>query len=149
MIYILERRQRIPPPLEDVFAFFTEPGNLAAITPPWLRFRIIGTSGEEMRQGLRIEYRIAPLGLPQRWVSEITAWEPPHRFVDEQVRGPYRVWRHEHRFLDLDGVTEVYDRVRYALPLGVVGRLVHRLLVRRQLRAVFDYRQEAIRRLLG
>lgn len=148
-MYVLERRQIVPRPLEEAFAFFADPRNLARITPGWLRFRMRDRREREMRRGLELRYRIAPLGLPQPWVSEITVWEPPRCFVDEQRRGPYSRWRHEHAFRQRDGATEIHDRVEYALPFGPLGRLAHFLLVRRQLRAIFDYRERRMRELLG
>lgn len=148
-MYTLERTQLILRPLDSTFEFFASPGNLAQITPPWLDFRIVGPGDLTMRPGLRIEYRIRPLGFPQRWVSEITAYEPPHRFVDEQRVGPYAHWHHEHVFRAVDGGTEVMDRVDYALPFGAAGRLAHALFVRRQLESIFDYRERSLARLLG
>jgi len=144
----VERTQRVPRSLDEVFAFFAAPGNLARITPSWLGFQIV-TPDVEMRQGLTIEYRIRPLGLPQRWVSEITLWDPPRRFVDEQRRGPYRRWRHLHEFRAVEGGTEIRDRVTYELPLGPLGRVAHALFVRRQLEAIFAYRERVVRGLFG
>lgn len=147
MEYRLHRTQHVPTPLADTFDFFSRPENLARITPPWLAFRMVSEDGS-MREGLRIEYRIRPLGVPQRWVSEITAYDPPHRFVDEQRRGPYARWHHEHRFRAVDGRTEVTDTVTYALPFGVIGRLAHFLFVRRQLESIFAYRKQRLTDLL-
>ena len=147
MEYELHRVQRVPVSQEKTFDFFSRPENLARITPPWLGFRIV-SDDVEMREGLRIEYRVKPLGFPQKWVSEITAYDPPHRFVDEQVEGPYGLWHHEHTFRAVGGGTEVTDRVRYALPFGVLGRLAHAVLVRRQLESIFDHRERTLTRLL-
>lgn len=145
---MLHRVQRVPASLAETFAFFARPDNLARITPPWLAFRVV-SHDDAMRRGLRIEYRIRPLGFPQKWVSEIIEYDPPHRFVDEQVEGPYALWRHDHRFGAVAGGTEVTDTVTYALPFGPIGRLAHRLLVRRQLESIFRYREEALVRLMG
>ena len=147
MAYRLHRVQRVATPLEETFEFFSRPENLARITPPWLAFEMVSDDAD-MREGLRIEYRVRPLGFPQKWVSEITAYEPPHRFVDEQVAGPYARWHHEHRFRPVDGGTEVVDDVTYALPFGPLGRLAHALLVRRQLESIFDYRERRLPELL-
>jgi ligand-binding SRPBCC domain-containing protein len=147
MTYILERRQVVSAPLSAVFAFFAEPRNLSRITPPWLAFRMVDPEGVTMRAGAAIEYRIRPLFVPQRWVSEITRYDPPHAFVDEQRSGPYRSWRHEHGFSHIAGGTEIVERVEYALPFGPAGRLVHALFVRRQLESIFDYRGRIIARL--
>ena len=147
MEYTLHRVQRVPTPLDETFDFFSRPDNLARITPPWLGFRMV-SDDTDMREGLRIEYRVRPLAIPQKWVSEITAYDPPHRFVDEQVTGPYARWHHEHRFQAVNGGTEVTDTVTYALPFGPLGRLAHPL-VRRQLESIFSFRQERLPELLG
>lgn len=137
----LDTRQRIPCGREEVFRFFADPRNLESITPPILRFEILSSGHLEMRAGLRIEYRLRLHGWPLRWQSEITAWEPPHRFVDEQQRGPYRAWIHEHRFEERDGGTLVTDHVRYLVPGGA---LVDRLFVRPDLRRIFSYRRKKL-----
>jgi hypothetical protein len=137
----LETEQWLRHPRARVFPFFADPCNLEAITPPFLRFEIASPGPLEMRLGLRIDYRLRLRGLPLRWQSEISAWEPPVRFVDEQRRGPYRAWIHEHRFEERDGGTLVTDRVRYLVPGGAV---VDRLLVRRDLRRIFLYRRHAL-----
>jgi ligand-binding SRPBCC domain-containing protein len=146
--HTLHRVQLVPAALDRTFEFFSRPENLARITPPWLGFRMVGGDAD-MREGLRIEYRVRPLGFPQKWVSEITAYDPPHRFVDEQVEGPYARWHHEHRFRAVDGGTEVTDTVTYALPLGPIGQLAHALLVRRQLESIFEYRKQTLVGLLA
>jgi ligand-binding SRPBCC domain-containing protein len=102
-------------PVSEVFSFCADAGNLDVITPPWLRFQILTPRPMAMRVGAQIDYRLRLRGLPLRWQSEITVWQPPHRFVDEQRRGPYRAWRHEHTFTAQDGGTLVGDRVRYAV----------------------------------
>ncbi len=143
MEHTLHRVQTVPTDLDHTFRFFSRPENLARITPPWLGFRMV-SDDVEMREGLRIEYRVRPLGVPQKWVSEITAYDPPHRFVDEQVTGPYARWHHEHRFRAVEGGTEVTDTVTYALPFGPIGQLAHALLVRRQLESIFSYRKRTL-----
>src|SRR5262249_37322421 len=99
----------VPGPIDDVFAFFADAGHLEAITPPWLRFRVLRVAPPAVRRGTLIDYALRLHGLPLRWRSEISAWEPPHRFVDEQRRGPYRRWHHEHTFRAVAGGTEVRD----------------------------------------
>ena len=133
----------LPEPPERVFPFFAEARNLEAITPPWLRFRVLNEGEIRMGVGTRIDYRLRIHGLPLRWQSEITAWEPPWRFVDSQRRGPYRFWIHEHRFEAADGGTRVLDSVDY-LPPG--GWLSNRLFVAREVRAIFAHRAAALRR---
>ena len=130
----------------DVFAFFADALNLEAITPPWLHFRILTAPPIEMREGTIIDYRLRLRGVPIRWQSEIIAWEPPRRFVDEQRRGPYRRWIHEHTFEEHDGATVVRDRVDYAVPGGAA---VDRLVVARDLDRIFAFRHKALERLLG
>jgi len=134
----------LPRPLEEVFAFFSDAANLERITPPWLEFRIVSPLPIEMRPGARVDYRLKLRGLPLRWQSEITAWQPPHRFVDEQRRGPYRLWWHEHDFERRDGGTLARDRVRYSV-WG--GALIDRLLVRRDVAEIFAFRREALKHL--
>jgi ligand-binding SRPBCC domain-containing protein len=143
-VYSLDRTQRIAAPLEDVFAFFSNPGNLARITPPWLSFRIHGSVPRELSEGARLEYRIRWAALSTRWVTRIATWSPPHEFVDVQEKGPYETWIHTHRFAEEDGGVVMHDHVDYALPFGALGRFVHGLRVRRQLEDIFDFRRLAI-----
>jgi ligand-binding SRPBCC domain-containing protein len=133
----------LPCARDEVFAFFADAANLDAITPPWMRFRTITPGPIEMRAGTLIDHRLRIHGVPIRWQSKITAWEPPARFVDEQVRGPYRVWVHEHLFEERDGGTVVRDRVRYAAPFDF---LTHRFLVRPDVERIFRYRTECLKR---
>lgn len=140
----LHREQWLPRPAEEVFAFFSVPENLEAITPPWVGFRILTPPPIQMRRGARIEYRLKLHGIGLGWLTEIEAWEPPVSFTDVQVRGPYRVWRHVHRFVPEGGGVNVEDTVVYALPFGPLGRLAHWLKVRRDLERIFDYRRERI-----
>lgn len=148
-LYALHREQHIPRTLDEVFAFFADAGNLEAITPPWLNFRIETPRPIELRDGTVIDYCLRWHGVPLRWRSEIAEWTPPDRFVDVQLRGPYSHWRHTHTFEATDQGTLMRDDVEYALPLGSLGRLAHRLLVRRQLETIFDYRCQRVAELLG
>jgi ligand-binding SRPBCC domain-containing protein len=148
--HLLRREQRLSGPPEAVFAFFADARNLEAITPPLLRFRMLTSDPVLMRAGTRLRYRLRVRGIAVRWLTEIREWDPPHRFVDEQLEGPYALWEHTHRFEpDGAGGTIMVDEVRYALPLGVVGELAHRLLVRRDLERIFDYRARMVPALLG
>jgi ligand-binding SRPBCC domain-containing protein len=142
----LEFELWLPRPIEDVFAFYSDAWNLERITPPWLRFRILTPAPIEMRAGTMIDYRLRLHGIPIAWRSEITVWEPPHRFVDEQRRGPFERWVHEHGLEERDGGTLVRDRVIYE-PRG--GAIADRLLVRRDLDRIFAFRREAILERLG
>jgi ligand-binding SRPBCC domain-containing protein len=133
----------LPRPVEEVFTFFADPANLDLITPPWLSFRMVMAGPIEMRTGALLDYRLRVRGFPFRWRSKITAWEPPHRFVDEQIRGPYRLWIHEHNFELRDEGTLVRDFVRYAVPFDW---LLHTLVVRPDVVRIFAYRAECLQR---
>ncbi|GIV60535.1 MAG: SRPBCC domain-containing protein [Rhodothermaceae bacterium] len=149
-LYRLQALQRLPLSLDDAWAFFSRPENLRAITPPWLDFRITNTPPEVMYAGAIITYTVRPLlGVPVRWVTEITHLHAPHFFVDEQRFGPYRFWHHQHHFRPVEGGVEVEDLVHYGLPLGPLGTLAHALLVRRQLAAIFAYRRGALESRFG
>ena len=124
--------------------------NLEAITPALLRFRVITPLPIEMRAGTLIRYRLRLHGVPVSWLTAIREWEPPHRFADEQVRGPYALWHHTHTFEpDGDRATIMRDVVRYAIGYGPLGVVADRLLVRRDLTAIFDHRAERVAALLG
>ncbi len=132
----------LPMPPEEVFPFFADAANLNAITPPWLHFRVLTPQPIAMRAGTLIDYALRLHGVPLRWRTRIQAWQPPHRFVDEQVRGPYRQWIHEHTFEARDGGTLARDVVRYAVPLDFIA---HPLFVRRDVERIFAFRQESLR----
>jgi uncharacterized protein (TIGR01777 family) len=133
-------------PVEQVFPFFSRAHNLGLLTPAWMRFQIIGDAPLTPEAGSRIDYRLKLGPFRVRWRTEITEHEPGRRFVDRQRRGPYRLWHHEHRFMpEADGsLTRMEDRVHYSLPLGVIGSVVHRLIVAPMLRRIFAYRTSAI-----
>ncbi len=145
--HLLTRTTHVPLGRREVFAFFADAENLGRITPPELDFSIT-QAPDEMTQGAIIEYRLALFGIPFGWRTEISRWEPPHLFVDEQRRGPYRTWHHTHTFVEDSGGTRVEDAVRYVLPLYPLGEIVHPV-VRWQLDRIFDFRQKAIREILG
>ena len=147
MTHRLVRTTVLSGSLEEVFAFFREPRNLERITPPWLAFRITSTSDAVVRQGTRIRYRLRLHGIPLSWESRISEYADNSHFADEQVTGPYSEWYHRHSFRAAPGGVEMIDIVDYRLPLGPLGRLVHWLVVRHQLRSIFDYRTSAIRAL--
>jgi ligand-binding SRPBCC domain-containing protein len=136
----------LPQSREAVFSFFADASNLEAITPPWLKFAVITPAPIAMKAGTIIDYQLRVRGLPLRWRSSITFWEPPHRFDDLQTRGPYRQWHHTHIFEEKDGGTLCRDFVRYAVP---GGRFINWLLVRRDLARIFAYRRETVRRLIN
>jgi ligand-binding SRPBCC domain-containing protein len=142
----LHAELRIERPLEEVFPFFSDPRNLEAITPPWLHFRIVRATTTTVMLGTEIDYRLRIRGFPLRWRSRISVWQPPLRFVDEQVVGPYRLWRHLHSFEPDGQATIARDWVEYAMP---GGPLVHRLLVRPDLEQIFAHRAQALTAILA
>lgn len=151
-IHVLEREQVLPGPPEEVFPFFAEAHNLETITPPLLRFRVVTPEPIEMRVGTTIQYRLRLHGVPVNWLTSIQAWQPPSRFVDVQLRGPYALWHHTHSFDpdgDGGGATRMRDTVRYALPLGALGELAHRAFVRRDVEAIFAFRHDEVARRMG
>ncbi len=129
---------------EEIFPFFSEARNLQRITPPWLDFRIETEGQIEMGVGAEIDYRLKVHGIPLRWRTRIVAWEPPYYFADQQLKGPYQLWLHEHRFQPLDNGTLCSDRVRYAVPGGPLAPLVHRFFVKRDVDAIFAYRMQRL-----
>jgi len=148
MTYRLECRLTASIPIADAFEVFKDPHNLERITPPWLNFRIV-TPHVTIRQGAEIAYVIRWLGIPMKWKTVITRFDPPHAFIDEQARGPYTLWRHQHFFEETPAGTVISDQVDYRLPLGILGRIAHAAMVKHQLLAIFRYRQKAIAGLLN
>ena len=144
--YQLQTSLWLPQPREQIFAFFFDPKNLEKITPRWLRFEILSPTELAVGRGTRIDYRLRVRGLPIRWQSEITVWEPPARFVDQQTRGPYQVWIHEHTFSEHEGGTIAGDNVVYAVP---GGKLVQKLFVAPDLDRIFHYRHEVLRNIFN
>jgi ligand-binding SRPBCC domain-containing protein len=132
----------------DVFAFFADPSNLSRLMPRSLGVRVL-RAPSVMTAGAVLDYRLRWLGIPLRWRGYVREYDPPFRFLDVQLRGPYARWEHRHCFLEEDGGTLVEDRIVYRLPLGVAGRALHALLVARQLRAAWAYRRRRIGELLG
>ena len=145
----IDRAQLVPLSLEEAFVFFADASNLEAITPPWLRFRILTPQPLVIQEGTLIDYRLTLHQIRVRWRTRIERWEPGRCFVDTQVEGPFALWRHTHTFEQRGGATLIRDRVEYRMPHGFLGRLAHRVLIRRDLDRIFDYRRHAIARLLG
>ena len=148
-MHTLNRRQLVPLTPAETFEFFADAFNLEAITPPWLGFEVATPAPIAMSAGTLIEYRLRLHALPLRWLTRIEEWAPGRRFADRQLRGPYRLWHHTHTFAAHEAGTVVRDLVRYALPLGPVGRLVRAAVVRRDLDRIFDYRRDAVAACLG
>jgi ligand-binding SRPBCC domain-containing protein len=147
-LHTIEREQVVPQDADQAFAFFADAFNLEAITPPWLRFRILTPRPIAMREGALIDYRLSLHRVPCRWHTRIDAWEPGRRFVDRQISGPFGVWEHTHTFEAVRGGTLIRDHVVYRMPLGPLGEIGRRVLIGRDLERIFDYRREAIERLL-
>lgn len=145
----LERTQFIPRPRDAVFAFFAEPYNLERITPPFLRFRIVTPPPIALAPGTLIDYRLRLFGVPFGWRTRIESVTPLESFVDVQIRGPYRAWRHEHTFREVPGGTEMRDVVDYDVGWGPAGWAAGALFVRRSLRHIFDYRRDTVAALFG
>ena len=144
MTYRLRREQWIARPIHEVFAFFADARNLEKITPPWLGFNILSMSTESITEGTVIRYRLRLHGISVHWRTEICKWNPPHGFIDEQTKGPYKLWRHTHSFEAHGERTKMIDDVQYAMPFGVLGRIVHALKVRGDVNRIFDYRRLTI-----
>jgi hypothetical protein len=147
--FIVESRMWLPKPRAEVFAFFADPRNLPSLAPPSFRVRLVTMPPPAMAAGAVFDLRLAWLGVPLRWRVFVREYDPPVRFLDVQVRGPYARWEHRHLFFPEGDGTCVEDRIVYRLPLGAVGRLAHALLVGRQLRALWDYRRRRIAEALG
>jgi ligand-binding SRPBCC domain-containing protein len=148
-VFVLERRQVVPGDMSTVFAFFKDPRNLEAITPPWLHFQVVASSTPVVRKGTEIDYRLRWQAFPMRWRSRISEYVEGELFADEMLRGPYRRWYHRHLFTVVPSGVEVRDVVQYQLPFGPIGRLAHAVTVRSQLEAIFDHRRQAIAGIFG
>lgn len=147
--FVFHAEQFVPKPLEEVFSFFSRAENLQRLTPPWLHFRILGVDPQPVRKGTLIRYSLRWRIFPIRWMTEILEWDPPNRFVDVQLKGPYKLWHHQHRFIAEAGGTRIIDEVQYALPFGVLGRIAHALKVRKDVATIFAYREDMVRRMFG
>ena len=145
--FVLRKQQFVSSPLREVFAFFEKPENLELITPPALSFHIVSPRPISMKKDATIDYTIKVLGIRRCWQTRILEYEPMHRFVDEQLKGPYKSWLHTHTFREQDNGTLVIDEVSYIMPFGILGRLVHAIFVRSQLQNIFEFRSRLIQEL--
>jgi ligand-binding SRPBCC domain-containing protein len=145
LMYQLKRQQLVKTDMATCWDFFSSPGNLQKITPKYMGFDVLTEVPEKMYEGLMIEYRVRPLlGIPMNWITEITHVKEHHFFVDEQRKGPYRIWHHEHHFETMDNGVLMSDIVSYELPFGILGKIAHPILVQRKLNEIFDFRFEIV-----
>ncbi len=139
-MYILERSQWFPRSVDEVFPFFADATNLEAMTPSFLKFRVLTPAPISMSDGTLIDYRLSFAGVPFGWQTRIEEWRPMSYFVDTSLKGPYKRWHHRHEFVSENGGTRMTDRVEYQLPLGLLGNVAHALFVKASLRSIFDHR---------
>lgn len=145
---IFETEQIINQPIEVVFDFFSKAENLQRITPPLLDFHILTELPIEMKKGTLIEYRLKVRGLPMRWKTLIDEWQPPYKFVDLQLKGPYKTWHHTHQFKSLGpNQTLMTDIVRYEVPFGYLGLVADALIVKKDIQKIFAFRKIEIERI--
>ncbi len=149
-VHMLESVQEVPAPIEEVWPFFATPENLERMTPDALRMGIITPGPLVMKEGALFDYVIRMRGLPMRWTTLITVYEPPFKFVDVQLKGPYSFWHHTHTFESTEsGGTRIGDVVRYGMPMGPLGEVAHALLVKRDLAQIFAFRKKLIEDMFG
>jgi ligand-binding SRPBCC domain-containing protein len=150
-VYKIEVNQHIPVDIETAWNFFSSPSNLAKITPSELNFKILSISGSnKMYAGQIIEYHVSPLfGVPLYWMTEITQVKEHEFFIDEQRKGPYSLWHHQHHFKKVDDGVVMTDIVHYQIPLWIIGDLAHELFIKKQVREIFEYREKKIEEMFG
>ena len=148
--YQLIAKQKLPIDIKTAWDFLSDPANLKKITPQYMGFNITSKVPEKMYEGLIITYIVTPvLNIPTPWVTEITHINEPHYFVDEQRMGPYKMWHHEHHIKEIPGGVEMEDIVDYKIPMGILGQMVHPLLVKPKLHEIFEYRRNKLIELFG
>ena len=143
-VFKIKVKQFIGSSVEEVFGFFSRPENLSVITPSNLNFKILTPSPIEMKQGAVIDYTIEIFKIPIHWRTLITTYEPPFKFVDEQIKGPYNFWHHTHMFKEVPEGVEIYDEVHYSIPFGPLGGILHALWIKKDLNHIFEYRKGVI-----
>lgn len=149
-MYYISQSQKLPITLDEAWSFFSNPNNLAKLTPPWMKLTFDNELPKEMYEGMIITQQLRPIfQIRLRWVTEITTVKEKEYFIDEQRIGPYRFWHHEHRFLEIDGGIEIVDCLHYVMPFGILGRLAHRVSVERKIKEVFKYRYERLEEIFG
>jgi ligand-binding SRPBCC domain-containing protein len=142
--YFFKQETHIPHPLETVFHFFSNAENLNRLTPPHLDFEILTPLPIQMAEGTLIDYQLKIYKIPIKWKTKIIAWEPPYRFIDAQLKGPYRKWIHEHKFEATDDRTKMIDTVEYAIPGGIFSPAINNLFVRRDIQKIFNFRESQL-----
>lgn len=149
-IYTLHSKQNLPISLEEAWEFLSNPKNLKTITPPYMGFKTLSGDDRDMFAGQIIQYIVTPvLGIPMKWVTEITHVQDKKYFVDEQRFGPYALWHHKHFLKEIPGGVEMEDIVDYKVPMGILGQLVHPFLVAPKLKEIFDFRTKKLIELFG
>lgn len=149
-IYTLHKKQKLPITIDQAWDFLSDPANLKIITPDYMGFHILSGADRPMFPGQIIQYIVTPvLGIKTKWVTEITHIKDHQYFVDEQRFGPYALWHHKHFIREIDGGVEMEDLIDYKLPLGVLGQLVHPILVQPKLNEIFEYRTQKLEALFG
>jgi ligand-binding SRPBCC domain-containing protein len=149
-MYQLKRTQFVKTDLQTCWDFFSSPKNLKEITPDYMGFDVLVELPEKMYEGLMIEYTVRPLlRIPMKWITEIKYVHDKQFFVDEQRKGPYKIWHHEHHFKEVEGGVEMTDIVSYEVPLGILGRIAHPIIVKKKLEEIFDYRFKRVDELFG
>ena len=148
-IYELNKTQFINQPIDVVFNFFSKPENLALITPSKLAFKILTPTPITINKGTLIDYTIRLMRFPVHWRTLITKYNPPYKFVDEQIKGPYLFWHHTHTFKAVNGGSEIKDKVRYSIPMGYLGQFIHKIWIKKDLEKIFEYRKAVIDKLFN
>lgn len=150
-IFQIYQEQKVPATVDEVWDFISSPKNLKKITPTYMGFEIISQNTvEKMYPGMIIAYKVSPiLGLKMTWVTEITQVKENEYFVDEQRIGPYKMWHHEHKLTPIDGGVLMTDSVSYVLPFGILGKIAHRLFIKKQLNSIFVFRDQAVNQIFG
>lgn len=150
-IFTLHRKQFLPVTIEDAWGFFSVASNLEKITPQNIKFRALTSLGDQqIHSGMKISYEIRPLmNIPMKWVTEIRDVVQLQQFVDIQVRGPYALWEHRHTFVPVPGGVEMTDNVRYAMPFGLFGTIAHKLMIKKKLNQIFEFRRAAVGKIFG
>ena len=147
-IYRFYEEQKLPVTVEEAWKFFSSPQNLVKITPPGMKFMITNNPGNDIHSGMIITYKIRPLlNFPVNWVTEITNSEKPDYFIDDQRSGPYKFWNHKHTFTEIPGGVLMKDEVCYVLPFGILGRIMHSLIVEKRIKEIFRYRKETLKKI--